>query len=95
MTQFRGFIHHCEQEALHLSGAIQPHGVLLITDVDGTVSHVSANAETLLRDVEPQVALGKPLPAFLDGIVKNAPQPRSWRAACGSMRNAPGKSSMS
>lgn len=73
MTQSRGFIHHCEQEALHLSGAIQPHGVLLITDVDGTVSHVSANAETLLRDVEPQVGLGKPLPAFLDGIVKTLP----------------------
>ena len=46
MTQPRGFIHQCEQEELHLSGAIQPHGVLLITDAQGVVSHCSANAET-------------------------------------------------
>ena len=39
----RGFIDQCEQEPLHLSGAIQSHGAMLILNAQGYVSHVSAN----------------------------------------------------
>lgn len=74
MTQPRGFIHQCEQEELHLSGAIQPHGVLLITDAQGVVSHCSANAETLLSDVEPPIGLGQPLPDCLHDVTAALPE---------------------
>ncbi|PKO92028.1 MAG: hypothetical protein CVU16_07430 [Betaproteobacteria bacterium HGW-Betaproteobacteria-10] len=37
----------CEAEQLHLSGAIQNHGALLILDLNGLrISHISANFET-------------------------------------------------
>jgi len=39
----RGFIDGCERELLHLSGAIQPYGVLLKVDRSGYVTHASAN----------------------------------------------------
>lgn len=74
MTQSRGFIHQCEQEELHLSGAIQPHGVLVITDSTGKVTHVSANADSLLTDPQAHVALGYPLPAFLHDITAALPE---------------------
>lgn len=73
MTQARGFIQQCEQEELHLSGAIQPHGVLMITDASGMVTHVSANAETLLNDAEAHAVIGQPLPTFLNDIVAALP----------------------
>ncbi len=51
----------CEREQLHLSGAIQPHGVLIGAErSDLTVSHVSINAAGLLG-LEPESLLGKPL----------------------------------
>lgn len=37
------FLDQCEREALHLSGAIQPHGALLILDAAGRITHASAN----------------------------------------------------
>jgi two-component system, chemotaxis family, sensor kinase Cph1 len=33
----------CENEQLHLSGAVQPHGALLALTSDGTISHASEN----------------------------------------------------
>ncbi|QTF94254.1 GAF domain-containing protein [Halomonas sp. BM-2019] len=48
MTNTRGFIEQCEREALHLSGAIQPHGALLVVGPDGRVTHASRNLEALL-----------------------------------------------
>ena len=39
----RRFLDQCEQEVLHLSGAIQPHGALVVTDGRLRVTHLSAN----------------------------------------------------
>lgn len=72
MSQSRGFIHQCEQEALHLSGAIQAHGVLIMTDANGYVSHLSANAEALLKGAA-AVGLGQPLPAMLHDMAASVP----------------------
>lgn len=55
------FLERCETDTLHLSGAIQPHGALLVLDTDGLVSHVSANAAAFL-DAAPDAWLEKPLP---------------------------------
>lgn len=73
MAYSPGFIAQCEQEALHLSGAIQPHGVLLVCDRQGLVSHVSANvADWLGEHATPVVLLGQPLPHFLREMNDNA-----------------------
>ncbi|WP_075879634.1 GAF domain-containing protein [Vreelandella massiliensis] len=66
MAYSPGFIAQCEEEKLHLSGAIQPHGVLLVCDRQGRLSHVSANAaEWLGEKATPAALLGQPLPHFL------------------------------
>lgn len=44
----RGFIDGCEQERLHLSGAIQPFGVLLKVDRAGYITHASANVHEVI-----------------------------------------------
>jgi len=44
----RGFIDGCEQEQLHRSGAIQPHGALLGFDDAGRITHASANLSDVL-----------------------------------------------
>ncbi|CCG42508.1 GAF domain-containing protein [Magnetospirillum molischianum] len=55
----------CESELLHLSGQIQPCGILLaVRDADDIVTHVSRNAAPLL-DVPPESILGQPVPAAL------------------------------
>lgn len=45
------FIEQCERERLHLSGAIQPHGFIVVTDDQQGVTHVSANLATYLPPV--------------------------------------------
>lgn len=60
-------LERCEDEALHLSGAIQPHGALLALDADGRVSHASANTAALL-DAAPEAWLDKPLPDSIDAL---------------------------
>jgi len=70
----KGFIEQCEQEQLHLSGAIQPHGALVVSNLQGVVSHVSANVTNLLTlDVRIEHLLDQPLPAFLEEIHTSAP----------------------
>lgn len=57
----KAFIAQCEQEALHRSGMIQPHGALLICTADLRVTHASANLGDYTG--RPPVAwLGQPLP---------------------------------
>ena len=57
----KAFIAQCEQEALHRSGMIQPHGALLICSADLRVTHASANLADYTG--RPPVAwLGQPLP---------------------------------
>tara|TARA_R110000851_G_scaffold18408_12_gene57934 strand:+ start:4034 stop:5548 length:1515 start_codon:yes stop_codon:yes gene_type:complete len=69
-----GFIEQCEQEQLHLSGAIQPHGALVVSSLDGKVSHVSANLANLLKtDERVEQLLDQPLPAFLQEFYDSAP----------------------
>ncbi len=44
------FIDQCEREELHLSGAIQAHGAMLVTDPEFTITHLSVNADEMLGD---------------------------------------------
>ncbi|WP_043529602.1 GAF domain-containing protein [Litchfieldella xinjiangensis] len=64
MTTKRGFLAQCEHEQLHLSGAIQAHGALLVVAADGRVTHASNNLETVLG-LDPHSLLGQPLPDAL------------------------------
>ena len=51
----------CEQEPIHLPGAIQPHGAFLAAWADGLlVTHVSANLEAIFGRPAEQ-ALGRPI----------------------------------
>ena len=74
MAMQDGFIEQCEQEQLHLSGAIQPHGALVVSNLQGRISHVSANLVSLLAlDARLEQLLDQPLPAFLEEVYNNAP----------------------
>jgi len=64
----RGFIDACEQEPLHLSGAIQPHGALLVLDNAGRVSHASRNLPEWLG-IEAERLIGSPLSEALRDTV--------------------------
>jgi chemotaxis family two-component system sensor kinase Cph1 len=55
------FLGQCENEALHLSGAIQPHGSLFVADEAGKVTHVSANIHDFLG-LSPECWIGQSLP---------------------------------
>ena len=61
------FIAQCEQEPLHLSGAIQGHGTLLVADSGLRITHIAANAGLFFH--EPP-ALGTKLPAPLDSLAQ-------------------------
>ena len=51
----------CELEPIHIPGAIQPHGAVVVALVDGlVVSHASANLEAILGRPA-RTALGRPL----------------------------------
>lgn len=55
---------NCERELIHLSGSIQPHGVLLVlAEPRLTVVQVSENVESLLG-FAPDVLLGSPVEAL-------------------------------
>lgn len=64
------FIDQCEREQLHLSGAIQPHGALLVCDRKNTITHVSENIEPWLGKTASNL-LGGPLPAELTPTIFN------------------------
>jgi len=57
----------CEQEPIHIPGAIQPHGAVLAVLPDGRISHASANLAGFLG-MPPEAALGR----TLDGAFGNA-----------------------
>lgn len=56
------FLDQCEQEALHLSGAIQGYGALIIANGQGICSHVSQNIEQL-SGLSVEQWLNRPMPA--------------------------------
>ncbi|PPQ33885.1 phytochrome family protein [Rhodopila globiformis] len=65
----------CDQEPIHIPGAIQPHGAVLAARLeDLLVTHVSANLADILG-VPPDAALGHPLSAT------------PGEAACGVLRD--------
>lgn len=65
MNDTRGFIAACEREALHLSGAIQPHGALVVADAGRRVTHASVNLAHWIG-VDARVLIGQALPGVLD-----------------------------
>ncbi len=71
---------NCDREPIHVPGAIQPHGALLVLrEPELTIRRASANAPELLG-VPPSSLLGAPLAAVL-GPVDNARVSAAVRAA--------------
>ncbi|CAN5640473.1 ATP-binding protein [soil metagenome] len=46
-------LENCASEPIHIPGLVQAHGALLAFDMQGTATHVSANARVLLGDTAP------------------------------------------
>lgn len=67
----------CATEPIHIPGAIQPHGCLLVADASGVVSQASANAQQFLGLL--QSPLGQPLRAVLGPVVEEIQQGRQDR----------------
>ncbi|MEO5589158.1 MAG: histidine kinase dimerization/phospho-acceptor domain-containing protein, partial [Gemmatimonadaceae bacterium] len=60
---------NCEREPIHIPGAIQPHGMMLIMNAEGlTLTQVSANVEQFLG-VDPSAVGGRPLADILGSAV--------------------------
>jgi len=77
MTVTGGFIEQCEQEQLHLSGAIQSHGALLVACGANIISHASANITDWLPDNQ-GISVGRPLPDSLSALAQQLkPEPGS------------------
>lgn len=71
-----GFIEECEQEPLHLSGAIQPHGAIVIADSEGQITHASENIDQFLRPA-PEI-IGTELSGPIASVVSDlGPEPGS------------------
>lgn len=68
-----GFIQDCERDQLHLSGHIQAHGAVLITDWRLNIQHVSDNIADWLKLTPPQL-LQQPLPASLQEQAGTLPE---------------------
>lgn len=62
------FIDECEQEQLHLSGAIQAHGAMVVVDQALRISHYSTNVANFLPADFP-VRLGEDIPANFRELV--------------------------
>ena len=62
------FLESCEREQLHRSGAIQPHGTLLVAAPDGLVTHAGANTDAWLG-MPPETVIGRALPTGLDRLM--------------------------
>jgi len=61
----------CELEPIHMPGAIQPHGAVVVALADRlVVSHASANLDAIIG-VRAEVALGRPLHAVLGNSVSD------------------------
>jgi diguanylate cyclase (GGDEF)-like protein len=70
-------ISHCEREPIHIPGAIQPHGALIVARIDSQrITHVSANLMAILGQPA-EAALGQ----ALDSVI--------GQAACRALNAAP------
>lgn len=72
------FLAGCESEQLHRSGAVLAHGALLVVDIEGRISHVSANIADWLGG-DAQAWLGQPLPTRLASHLNNLSAQRGSR----------------
>lgn len=52
---------NCDREPIHIPGHIQPHGVLIAFDLQGTLTHASSNARVVLASLP---ALGAAMPSM-------------------------------
>ena len=64
----------CAREPIHIPGAVQPHGVMIVLAADNTVQQVSANIDKLLGVAAPD-CLGRNLseilePVYVDALLK-------------------------
>ena len=57
---------NCDREPIHIPGSVQPHGVLLALDEQGTIRFVSENSEALLG-LSPRLLLGNSITDLLVG----------------------------
>lgn len=67
------FMEQCEAEKLHLSGSIQPHGALIVLDLNGKITHYSDNIKDFLAD-DVALEVGHSLPQHLDEIFQSSGQ---------------------
>ncbi len=59
---------NCDREPIHIPGAVQPHGVLLVlTEPDLTIAHLSENTLPVLG-ISPEALLGKPVTELLTPV---------------------------
>lgn len=79
MSASRGYYEACEAQELHRTGAVQPHGAVLVCDSKGTVTHASANLARF-TGWEHLRLLGHPIPAELRGLLESAPDVEGERA---------------
>lgn len=79
-TSTSEFIAQCEQEALHLTGAIQPHGAVFVLDRDHKVTHVSVNMAEVWRG-DARSYLGRLVPPQMRGLLKQYNGERVYFAA--------------
>ena len=56
----------CDREPIHQPGSIQPHGALLVVNVDDLVIVQYAGNTTLLLGIEPEHTLGCRLPDLFE-----------------------------
>lgn len=73
------FYEQCEQEKLHLSGRIQPHGLLVVLNHELIVTHVSGNAAKLLN-IGIANLIGQPMPEALTFLTNDLPDKAGERS---------------
>ncbi len=78
------FIPQCENEQLHRSGAILPHGTLLVADENAIVVNVAGNFSqfTGIENVEPGQAVSDPFRDFLS-VGEQAGSRKTWQIEIG------------
>lgn len=65
------FLDQCEQEKLHLSGEIQPHGTLIVANSEHCITHLAANFAQFLPDAI-HLELNQELPDFFLAYAQSA-----------------------
>ena len=91
MSLNQHFLAQCESEQLHLSGAIQPHGTLLVADAVGVITHAAENIHLFLEQTA-DTWIGKILPnSFTPLIAKLGYRPGDRQVGVVDMALAQGR----